>query len=513
MESNDRPAPGTYSLLEDNQIERIIGKQSVLRDFEASKLTKEEFIRQRGISRSTFYRDLGRRKSGGFRALVDRRKFRPKKGIRLDDRVTEIILEHLVDYPKAPVSAIHTEIEKRVAKEGWGNPPTYDKVRRFCRGIAPDVLRQWADGRKARIEEQSLTIRRVVTNVNELWQTDFSELPLWTFDPVVGPDLFKPWVVGTIDAASRVVPATLVAKTVGAREALLCWKKAMTAKGLQTCPFYGVPDRMSMDNSKVYKGDAWQSLVQLGVEPFFIENDSPEQNGKQERWFQTLQTRLVSHLDGFADQHRGKEKAAKKCIPYPLLQKLIDDFMLEYHLAEHSELKMTPWEYWHRALADAHGLLVPTDEIDRCLRISRDVQVSPEGLHVDNRRFIGPFLEGRVDDTLTVRIPPEGPKDSIAVLDHGLPLGDALEHISVELAHEISTTRLERTIAINRLAKAIREKNGQTPPAHVPPAPEPKVTDETITVPVAPAPADAAPAEPQDSLGPIPELPQDGSDA
>jgi hypothetical protein len=513
MEKINPPANGTPSLLPDDQLERVVKKQSVLRDLDSSRMTKAEFIRSRGIPRSTLYRDLSRRKAGGMKGLVDHRKFRTRKGIRIDDRVTEVILEHLVNFPKAPISAIHTEVKKRVAKEGWGNPPTYDKVRRFCGGIASDVLRQWADGRKARTEEESLTVRRVVTNVNELWQTDFSEIPLWTFDPVVGPELFKPWLMGTIDAASRVVPATLVAKTIGAREVIWCWKKAMTAKGLETCPFYGVPSAISMDNHKVFKGDAWQSLVQLGVEPFPITNDSPEENGKQERWFWTLQTRLISHLDGFADQHRGKEKASKKCIPFPLLQKLIDDFMLEYHLTEHRELKMTPWEYWHRGLADARGLLVPADEIDRCLRISRDVKVSPEGLHVDNRRFIAPCLEGRVDDTLTVRIPPEGPKDSVAVFDHGLPLGDAFEHISAELAQEISTTRLERTIAIDRLAKRIREKNGQTPPAPVPASPTPKAPDEPINVPTAPAPADNATADQQDPLGPIPELPQNGSNS
>lgn len=511
MVNNRLNAPGIHSLLEDDQLQRIVDKQAVLRDFDSSKLTKEEFVRQRGISRSTFYRDLGRRKNAGFRGLVDHRKFSKKRGIRIDDRATEIILEHLVDYPKAPVSAVHTEIKKRFAVEAWGNPPTYEKVRRFVRSIASDVLRQWADGRKARIEEQGLTVRRVVTQVNQLWQTDFSELPLWTFDPVQGPELWKPWIMGTIDCASRVVPATLVAKTIGAREAIGCWKKAMTAKGLETCPFYGTPVRLSMDNSKVYLGDGWQSLVQLGVEPFLINNDSPEENGKQERWFQTLQTRLISHLDGFADQHRGKAKAAKKCIPFPLLQKLIDDFMLDYHLTEHSELKMTPWEYWHRNLADAHGLLVPTEEIDRCLRISRDVQVSSEGLHVDNRRFISPCLEGRVGDTVTVRIPPEGPKDSVDVYDHGLPLGEAWEEISTELAEQISTTRLERTIAIDRLAKAFREKNGQLPPAPMPESPKPKALDETITVPTAPIPVDGAPTEPPDALGPIPELPKNGA--
>lgn len=286
----------------------------------------------------------------------------------------------------------------------------------------------------------------------------------------------------------------------------------MSAKGRETWPFYGVSTRISMDNAKIFKGDAWQSLVMLGVEPFYIENDSPEQNGKQERWFRTLQTRLISHLVGFSDQYRGKDKAKKCCIPYPLLQKLIDDFILEYHLTEHSSLGMTPWEAWHRGLADARGLLIPTDEIDRCLRVSREVKVSAEGVQVDNRKFTGPCLEGRVNDTVTVRVPPEGPKDSVAVYDHGLFLGDAVEHISTELAEEISTTRLERTIAIDRLAKSIREKNGQLPPAPVPESPAPKIEATIIEVPEHLKTVDAGQAEMPNNLGPIPTLPTTTTD-
>lgn len=216
MKSQDRLTHDIHSLLNDEQIARIVQKQALLRDFDSSYLSKAEFARSRGISLTTLFRDLSRRKSAGFGGLIDKRKLRPKKGIKLDDRCTEVILTFLVDHPKAPVTAIHAELVKKAAENNWGEAPRYDKVRRFCRAIASDVLRQWSDGRKARIEEQSLTTRRIVTSVNELWQTDCSELPIWTFDPSFGPDLFKPWIVGTIDCASRVVPGTLVCKTVAA---------------------------------------------------------------------------------------------------------------------------------------------------------------------------------------------------------------------------------------------------------------------------------------------------------
>ena len=491
-------------ILNDDLIEGIVKKQAIIRDYENSKMTKSEFVRTRGLNRATFYRYLARR-SGGYKNLIDKRKIRPKKGIKLDDRHTEILLGYMVDHPKAPLTTIHNELSKRVAADSLGNPPTYDKVRRFCRGISADVLTQWSEGRKERVESKSLTVRRPVTTVNALWQCDFSEIPLWTFDPQFGPDLFKPWLVGTICCASRAVPGTLVCKTVGAAEIITCWRKAMFAKAIPTCPFYGTPASISMDNHKVFKGDTWQSLIALGVEPIFIENDSPEQNGKQERWFRTFQTKLISHLDGFADQHQGKDKAKKKCIPYPLLQKLVDDFVLEYHLTEHAALTMTPWEAWHRGLADAHGLLTSANDIDHSLRVSREVKVSPEGVQIDSRKYTGPFLEGRVGDTLTARIAPEGARDSVLVYDHGVLLGEAFEHIDSELAAEITTTRLERTIEIAKLSKAILERNGKLPPVKVPECPAVKPTEAMAAV-EALKEADSATPSNQDNLEAIPHL-------
>jgi Helix-turn-helix domain len=223
-------------ILDDDLIEGIVKKQAIIRDYENSHMTKSEFVRKRGLNRSTLYRYLARRREG-FKNLIDKRKTRPKKGIKLDDRHTEILLGYMVDHPKAPITSIHTELSKRVKADGLGNPPTYDKVLRFCRGITADVLTQWSQGRKERVESKSLTVRRVVTTVNAFWQCDFSEIPMWSFDPQFGPDLFKPWLVGTICCASRVVPGTLVCKTVGAAEIITCWRKAMFAKGIPTCPF------------------------------------------------------------------------------------------------------------------------------------------------------------------------------------------------------------------------------------------------------------------------------------
>ncbi len=284
-----RHLSGVHEFNRKSNVGRSVGtsveKQAILRDLANSGLSKSEFVRQRGICRATLYRDLARRKTG-FTGLLDKRKQRQKRGIVIDDRFTEIILSFLVDKPQAQITSIHEELKKAAAENGWGEPPAYSKVRRFCRTIAADVLLQWSQGRKARVESGALTIRRTVHQVNAMWQTDFSEIPLWTFDPAFGPELFKPWLIGTIDCASRVVPGASVCKVVNTVEILKCWKKAMLPKGIPSCPFYGVPSLLSMDNHKVYKGDAQQSLVMLSVEPFFITNDSPEENGKQERFFQ-----------------------------------------------------------------------------------------------------------------------------------------------------------------------------------------------------------------------------------
>jgi hypothetical protein len=167
---------------------------------------------------------------------------------------------------------------------------------------------------------------------------------------------------------------------------------------------------------------------------------------------------------------------------------------------------MTPWEAWHRGMADAHGLLVAASDIDSSLRVSREVKVSPEGVQIDNRKYIGACLEGRVDQTLTVRFAPVGPRETVSLYDHGLYLGDASEHISSELAAEITSTRLERTIEIARLGKRIRERNEQIPPVKVPESLAVKPAQEIAAVATLTE-ASSATSDNQDNLGTIPDLP------
>ncbi len=168
-------------------------------------------------------------------------------------------------------------------------------------------------------------------------------------------------------------------------------------------------------------------------------------------------------------------------------------------------MNSTPWEIWHQKLPDAAGLLVPRSETDRCLRVSREVTVTPEGVQVDKQHFIGAFLEGRVNDKLTARAQPEGAKDFVAIFDHGLYLGDAFQHIDAELALQISTTRLEHTIAIDKLGKSIKEKTAQASSFPTPPVPEPPAEEPPLTVPALPR-VENAPTGLSGKLGFIPDL-------
>ncbi len=489
-----------------DQLERAYEKASILRDFENSHLSKEEFIRQRGINRGTFYRDLARKKSEGIRGLIDRRKLKPKTGIKLDDKFSQSILLFLVLYPKAPLTVLHDKLVEEAKEKNWGEPPSYDKVWRFVRSISRDILLQWEEGHKERVERAALTVRRTVGTINELWQTDFSELPLWTFIPGPNRKYFKPWIVGTICTCTRGIPAVRVCETVNASEILMTWRAAMFPKKNNWNPFYGVPTTISMDNHQVFKGDALQSLHLLGVEPHFINNDSPEENGKQERWFKTVQTRLISSLPGFSDQYKGLEKAKQNAIPYPLLQGMIDDFLTTYHLTDHRALGTTPWEAWYKGMGEARGLLASNSEIDRCLRVSREVLVTPEGVRINNRQFTGAFFEGRVDDKLTARIQPDEIKGAVPIYDHGLPLGDAEEQVNGDLALQISAGRTERTVGINELAKAVKglreAPDASTNPAPASESPETKPLEvpalSTVESPL---------TELVDNLGHIPTLP------
>jgi len=91
-------------------------------------------------------------------------------------------------------------------------------------------------------------------------------------------------------------------------------------------------------------------------------------------------------------------------------------------------------------MADAHGLLVAASDIDSSLRVSREVKVSPRVFRSITANISVLVSKGAWTRPSRFGLRQWGPRNRILVRPR-LYLGDASEHISSELAAEI--TRLD----------------------------------------------------------------------
>lgn len=494
------------SLLSEEHIQRITTKQATLRDLRDSGLSVTDFARQRGVSRATIYRDIARAKIGATE-LADTRHQRSGRKIETPDNVTEWVITFLNAHPAASAAVVHRALKAHGQSNGWKKIPCYHSVWRLLRSIPADLQTEIRQGRRARLEQKALTIPRHVDLPNTKHQIDWSEIPIWSFDPVQGPKLFKPWIITSIDCATRTVLNAHVCKTVNGIEMLTHLKNAVLPTQDSTRPFYGLPQLASLDNHSVNKGDVAESIIMAGVEIDYIPKKSPEANGKIERFFETFQF-IVAGLEGYTAQPNGMAKAQKKAIPYPLLQGIINRILVDYHLRENRCLKTTPWEAWHQSLDRAQGLVFDPKDVDMAFRYKTERKISEEGVQIDERHYTGDFLEGYVDEIVTLRVSPEGPGNKLPVYHKGSFLGEA-KAVDTEMASAIREGRLNRTIEIASLKKALRERGSDVlPPSDaVEPYQEPPLSSE--------APADEKetseePASPSpEEIHPPPDLPQE----
>ena len=256
---------------------------------------------------------------------------------------------------------------------------------------------------------------------------------------------------------------------------------------------------MQSDNGGVFESEDYlDCLLRLNIIRLEIPSESPSANGKVERFFKTIQDGLIQRLNGFSDQINGLASARKSAIPWPILPRLVSQYMAKYHSDVHSSLQVSPWEAWHERLADARGLGVLFEDVINATMVRMNVQVQRDGVHLDDgNTYTAPCLTGHVDDKVTVRVSPEKPYDLVEAYIEGRLLGE-LQNIalSTEIADTIKTFRVERTIELNRLAKIL---NSMAPTV---------LPDPTIAPPGAIAiPADKVTVETPPSEPPLAEIP------
>lgn len=426
-----------------------------MKRFISSGQSMRAFAIEAGIPASTLALDV-KRSRAGLGGFLDKRS-RNGRRAELDDRSLTWTLAFLATRRRATLAAAWRELQPVATAHGW-KYPTYGQL---CRGVGKlpaDARELMVYGSRHLFEKWGIVQRKESSSPNELWQIDATQLSVWVLDMESGEQI-QPWAIGIIDCCTRVVLGMHVTKTAPTTaDLLLALRNAMLPKKDDRFPYFGVPRAIQADNGSIFKCDDYlDMLLRLGIERVQIANDCPSANGKVERFFRTVEDQFLRQLSTYTHQYRGLAAAKARPVPWPAIQRLTDRFLGDYHLRNHRSLGKSPWEAWHDALHDAHGLgLVSADVVDAC-KVRAEKTVARDGIEISpGRHLSAPELAGLIGEHVILRLLPEGGDDEADCYYRG----EKVAHLRIvetdgKLAKEIKSARLDRARELNRLRKSL----------------------------------------------------------
>jgi transposase InsO family protein len=437
------------------QIDQILQKKMLLRDLSNSGLTQEEFAASRGISRTTLWSYRLKDKKGAYE-LIDQRPLKSGRKIEIDAPAAAWILAQITAHPKIKVRKLHKDLEKEAVVRDWKVLPSYDQVLRFAKNMSPELAAGLRRGPRAHFEEFGQIVSQTVEAPNEVWQVDCTEIPVWVLNINTGK-LGKVWMTTFIDTATRVVPVCFI--TPGhptSRDIVRALKKAILPKHCDAFPFYGKPDAIQSDNHNVFKGEFLEALLELGITPIYSPVECPSKNGKVERLFRTFAEQLFSGLRGYSKQFQGLERAKGNPIPLPLLDRIIERYLVEYHTNLHRTLGRSPWEAWHEQIEAAKGLVFSEDEISEAMQFRVEKLVVRGRVEVEKGLFyLSPDLAAFSGEYVTLKVPPEGPGAKIRAYHRDKLIGELRRETDTSMANDIAGARVSRSIDLQGLRKTL----------------------------------------------------------
>ncbi len=444
------------TLIDERQLRRITESQALLSRFRDSGLSPYHFALETGVPASRIYRLEAREAAGGLTGFADGRAKNGRKSSVSPEAVLWT-LGYLAEHRRGTLTGAWRNLRQVCEVREW-RYPSYAQLARAVRMLPADIRAHMVQGSRHHFESWGLVKRVEVETPNLCWQVDATEIPVWVLDPVTGKT-FKPWAIGMIDCATRVVMGYHVMPAApNTGDLVLALRSAILPKDDPRFPFFGRPQAVQSDNGSIFKSaDFLDALLKLGVVHRPIENDCPSANGKIERFFRTIHDGFARNLIQFAEQHRALQTARAMPLPFPLLARQAEAFLVEYHLRKHKTLGISPWEAWQNGLADACGFNFDRGEVIDACKIRLERRVARDGIEMGaGVHFSAPELAGLVGATVTLRLSPDRTETAIPCFYRGELIAE-LRRVEGDdaLSQAIRSARLERAKEVARLRKSL----------------------------------------------------------
>ena len=434
-----------------------------------------EVARHHGVALRTARRWVHRYRAGGLVALS--RSRRAGRGIprRVPPDMTQRIEALALQIPPLSVAAIHRQVVTLAAAHDTP-APCYRTVYNIIRRIAPALRTLAHHGSKAYHETFDLLYRREADAPNAIWQADHTLLDMLLTDEK--GHARKPWLTVILDDYSRAVAGYLVGfEAPSALHTALALRQAIWRKPEPTWQVCGIPGILYTDHGSDFTSQHLaQVCADLKIQAIFSLVGQPRGRGRIERFFNTVNQRLLARLPGYAPT--GFATQVTPGLDLLGFAQAFEHFVLhEYHQTPHSATGVAPQARW-----SAQGFLpqLPTslEHLDLLLlTVAKPRQVHQDGIRFQALRYIDPTLAAYVGEAITIRYDPRDMAEiRVYHKDHFL-----CRAVCQELAGEtvslkdIARARNRRKRELHTLLTARRSLVDQVlvPPSVSPRSPEP----------------------------------------
>jgi len=315
---------------------------------------------------------------GGFEALLPKPRVDRGRSRALPQAVADALLSLKEERPELSIPLLVRTLREQSAIDPDLAVPTTTVHRLLTRA---GLMRKSAE----RPTEQDRR-RFAFAQPGQLWMSDVMHGPT----VAVGNTRRKTYLISFIDDATRVVPYCAFALAENTAAFMPVFKQALLRRG--------VPQRLFVDNGANYRSQHLALVcAKLGVVLIHARPHQPAAKGKQERWFRTLRSQLLTRLTA-------EDTASLEA----LNRRLWTWVEAEYHRSPHRGLDgHTPLERW--ALC-ADQLRAPDPQLDLDdlflfevkRRVHRDRTVSLNGTVFEVDAAL-------VNETVTLRFDPAAP--------------------------------------------------------------------------------------------------------
>ena len=395
------------------QQEQALARFERIRPYFEEGVSQAELARLHHVGLATLQRWVQRYRKEGLAGLARKERVDAGRSHDLPEELVHLIEGLYLSPPPPMIKSVYRKVCRVAKEQGWSEP-SYDQVYRIVQRLPEALVTLAHEGTAGYREKHDLLYRWEATRANELWQADHCRLHLFVLNDRGTP--VKPWLTIVLDDYSRCIAGyRLSLSGPSAAQTALALRGAIWRKEDERWLIQGVPETFYTDHGSDFTSNHLRMLAaDLKMQVIFSEKGKPRGRGKIERFFRTVEQKLLTDLPGYAPKVDLGRRAESDAVAAPTAVLSLAEFdalfrkwlIEDYHVHLQEGIAEPPQQRWEAAhlVPVSPSSLAQLDVLLMTFPTRRRVQ--QDGIAFQGRRYFDCRLAEYVGEQVVVRYDP-----------------------------------------------------------------------------------------------------------